>query len=190
MAETGYSENPVREERAWVPGADIPAPQEPSSRKQSDEERKARETGEQAREKVKSAQEEVKKRAGEAVESTKEQGYGMLSEQKTNAARELKKYSHALHSAAAQLHQEDGAFAGAVDGAAERLDSASRYMDEHSPEEVFQSVNNFAHRQPAVFWGGMLFAGLAISRFFKASQPSREQVSASGSQQLEEERIY
>lgn len=131
----------------------------------------------QAQENVNAAREEVTQRVSETVNAAKERGFGILSEQKGYASEELRKYGHALHSAAKQLQEEKGMFAETVDGAADRLDDASRYMEEHSPDEVIQSVNEFAHRHTGVFWGGMLFAGLAVSRFLKAGQSSEQSVS-------------
>ncbi len=125
-------------------------------------------------EELKNAQEELREKTGETVESAKKRGKDILDTQKTRASGELKKYGDALHSAASKLEEDDGMFAGAVHQAAGQLDKASHYIEEHPPEDVLRSVNGFAHRHSGIFWGGMLAAGLAASRFFKASQPSEE----------------
>lgn len=128
----------------------------------------------QTQENANAAKEEVSQKVSQTVNEAKDRGYDILSEQKGYASRELRKYGHALHSAARQLQEEKGMFADVVDGAAGRLDNASRYMEEHSAGEVAQSVNDFAHRHSGVFWGGMLFAGLTVSRFLKAGQSSEQ----------------
>ena len=128
----------------------------------------------QTQEKANAAREEVSQKLSQTVSEAKERGYHILSEQKGYASQELRKYGHALHSAAKQLQEEKGMFAEAVDEAAGRLDNASRYIEEHSAGEVVQSVNEFAHRHSGVFWGGMLFAGLGVSRFLKAGQSGEQ----------------
>lgn len=139
----------------------------------------------QAQENVNVARDEVKQKVSQTVNAAKDRGYSILSEQKGYASQELRKYGHALHSAAKQLQDEKGMFSEAVAGAAGRLDNASRYMEEHSPNEVVQSVNEFAHRHTGLFWSGMLFAGLAVSRFLKAGQ-SDEQSTQYTEQPVEE----
>lgn len=139
---------------------------------------------EQVKEEAKKTQEEVRKRAEETVESAKQRGKAVLNEQKRNASTELRKYGDALRSAAHTLKEEQGMFAGAIENAAGRLEKASNYIDEHPAEEIVESVNNFAHKHSGVFWGGMLFAGLLASRYFKASEDvGNEEASSAASPQ-------
>ncbi|MBD3318237.1 MAG: hypothetical protein GF344_20835 [Chitinivibrionales bacterium] len=117
--------------------------------------------------------EEAKKKTHEAVEKARERGRGFVGERQRTAAEEICKYGDALHEAARKLREDKAILAEGADKAAEQLDKASHYMKEHSPDDIFRSVNGYARKHPGVVWGSMLFAGFAFSRFFKASEHPR-----------------
>lgn len=121
---------------------------------------------------------EVRRKAGErgrrAVETARERGRSFLGGRQQSAAEEIGKYGDALRAAAQRLREERAVFAGATDAAAGQLDKASRYMKDHSPEDIVRSVNDYARRHPGAVWGSMLFAGFALSRLLSAPEQPRE----------------
>jgi hypothetical protein len=131
------------------------------------------EDGKRRGEDVRQMSEEAIRTSREAIKRARERGRGIVGGQQQTAADELGKYGDALHVAADRLRKENALFADTARSTAEQLDKASRYMKEHSPEEMLRSVNTYARRHPGALWGGMLFAGFALSRFFQASEQSR-----------------
>jgi hypothetical protein len=79
--------------------------------------------------------------------------------------------ANALHRVSAELRNEqDGAqVARVTDLIAERLDSAASMLQNKEPRDIIRGIENFARREPALFLGGCLLAGVVISRFLKAS---------------------
>ena len=130
-------------------------------------------SGERTEEKAKNAQERIDAKVAQTINETKQRGYHIMADQKHHAAQEFRKYGDAFHTAAQRLQEQNGAFADTIENAARQLDKASRYMDEHSTGEVFHSANDYARKHTGIFWGGMFFAGLAASRFFRASQSAQ-----------------
>jgi hypothetical protein len=99
-----------------------------------------------------------------------------LSRSGTNAtAQEFGRISNALHVAADKLHEHNDYFAGLVDNLAERSESASKFLTDRQPQEIFDAVQDFSRRNPYLTVGGMFAAGLALSRFLKAGRNNEPQ---------------
>jgi len=112
------------------------------------------------------------KQAGvETARRVKEKGEAFLGEHKHTAADSIHHCGDALRGAAQQLRErQDQTLASFAEKAADQLERMSGYLDSKQIEDIRNDVEGFARRQPQVFYGGMFAAGLALSRFFKASQ--------------------
>lgn len=114
------------------------------------------------------------KQAGkETIRRTREQGEAMIGEHKHNIASTMHDCSDALKNAAQSLREkQDPNVASFADAIAQRLENASSYLEGKQFNDIRMDLENFARQQPAVFHGAMFVAGLALSRFLKASQES------------------
>jgi hypothetical protein len=128
-----------------------------------------------------SSQEAVRQKAGETAEKAREagaeavhqaagQGAAFLDEQRTHVAEVMHHCSDAFRTAADDLRQKhDPNLASCAQALADRLDKGSNYMRNRQFQGIREDVENFARRQPQLFYGGLLVAGLVLSRFLKAS---------------------
>lgn len=92
---------------------------------------------------------------------------GPLTSARDMAADNVRRAAEALHAAAGSMGQGD-TFGGLIDAAASRLDDASDALRGRDLGRLVQDVNAFARRQPALFIGGALLAGIALGRFAAA----------------------
>jgi uncharacterized phage infection (PIP) family protein YhgE len=90
---------------------------------------------------------------------------------KAEGADQIAGISRAVHGAADELGKELPQTAGFIHSAAEKLESASSALSNHSVEELVSGFNNFARRQPAAAFAASVLAGFALSRFLKSSVP-------------------
>jgi hypothetical protein len=109
----------------------------------------------------------------------KEQGKTKLGEtldQRTNEAGvQARKMAQALRRSSEQLSNEgDGQqVAGLAEGVADRIERLGGYLERTSGAELVRDVEDFARRRPWMVAGMGLVAGLAASRFLKASSERR-----------------
>jgi ElaB/YqjD/DUF883 family membrane-anchored ribosome-binding protein len=109
----------------------------------------------------------------------KEQGKGKLGDtldQRTNQAGEqARKMAQALRQSGEQLRSqgEGEQAAGVAEGAADRFERLGGYLEKTSGDELLRDVEEFARRRPWMIAGIGLLAGLAASRFLKASSERR-----------------
>jgi hypothetical protein len=139
-----------------------------------------------------STTEDMRRKAGETASQLRqageekareaaEQGGAFLADQKEHVAEVMHHCGDAFQSAAEELRQKhDPNLASAAQALAERLERGSSYLRTRQLQGIREDVENFARNQPQLFYGGLLVAGLVLSRFFKASQsqPKRDRVSA------------
>lgn len=102
-------------------------------------------------------------------------GYGLMDEQKGAFARYASDWAKAMHTAADSLNKEGNATAGDyAHWAADNLDRFSEKLASSSTEEMTRKVTDFARERPALFMGGAILAGIALSQLFKTSrEPAR-----------------
>jgi hypothetical protein len=119
------------------------------------------------------------KMALEAGSVTVKQGARKLAEQQKQAgADQIGGVARAVHGAAREIEQKMPQAAGFIHDAATRLEGAAASLRERSVDDLMRSLNDFARTQPAVFFGGAVLAGFALSRFLKSSaSPSNERQS-------------
>jgi ElaB/YqjD/DUF883 family membrane-anchored ribosome-binding protein len=117
--------------------------------------------------------------AQEKAVELKEQGKGKLGEtldrRTTQAGGQARQMARALRQSGDQLRsQGDGQqAAGLAEGAAERMERLGGYLEQTSGDELLRDVEDFARRRPWMIAGLGLLAGLAASRFLKASSERR-----------------
>ena len=122
---------------------------------------------------------EKTKAALEAGSVTVKQGVRKLAEQQKQAgADQIGGVARAVQGAAREIEQKMPQAAGFIHDAATRLEGAAASLRERSVDDLMRSLNDFARTQPAVFFGGAVLAGFALSRFLKSSaEPSNERQS-------------
>ncbi len=114
----------------------------------------------------------------------KEQGKSKLGEtldQRTNeAGMQARKMAQALRRSGEQLSNEGDAqqAAGLAEGAADRIERLGGYLERTSGAALVRDAEYFARRRPWMVAGIGLVAGLAASRFLKASSERRYEASA------------
>jgi ElaB/YqjD/DUF883 family membrane-anchored ribosome-binding protein len=122
--------------------------------------------------------------AQERAVELKEQGKSKLGEtldQRTNEAGvQARKMAQALRRSGEQLSNEGNGqqVAGLAEGAADRLERLGGYLERTSGDELVRDLEDFARRRPWMVAGMGLVAGLAASRFVKASSERRYEGSA------------
>jgi hypothetical protein len=63
-----------------------------------------------------------------------------------------------------------------IHGAAARLEGAANTLQNRSIDDLIEEMRNFARARPAVFFGGAIIAGLALTRFLKSSGQGADDV--------------
>ena len=122
--------------------------------------------------------------AQERAVELKEQGKSKLGEtldQRTNeAGAQARKMAQALRRSGEPLSNEGNGQQAAelAEGAADRIERLGDYLERTSGAELVRNVEDFARRRPWVIAGMGLVAGLAASRFLKASAERRYDGSA------------
>jgi hypothetical protein len=124
-------------------------------------------------EKLSAAMESAQQKAVESLRPAKEGVQSFVERQKAMGAEQISGVASAVHGAARELERDMPGMARTVHDAATRLDRASASLRDGNPEEVLAAVGRFAREQPAVFFGGAVLAGFALSRFLKSSAARR-----------------
>jgi ElaB/YqjD/DUF883 family membrane-anchored ribosome-binding protein len=117
--------------------------------------------------------------AQEKAVELKDQGRSKLGEtldQRTSQAGEqVRKMAQALRQSGEQMRDqgEGGHVVGVAEGAADRFERLGGYLEQTSGDELLRDVEEFARRRPWMVAGMGLVAGIAASRFLKASSERR-----------------
>ncbi len=110
-----------------------------------------------------------------------------LDERTTQAGGQSRQIASVLRESGSQLRTQEGGnglqVAGITDAAAERVERFGVYLEHVSGDELLRDAEAFARRRPWMVAGMGLLAGLAASRFLKASAERRYTVTASGRRQ-------
>jgi vacuolar-type H+-ATPase subunit E/Vma4 len=129
---------------------------------------------------ARSAAKDIKDRARSAAatvaDNVKESARSAASEQKNQAAERLSGFADALRTAASDLDQRGQSVAsGFVRQAAEGLEHVSGAVRTHDLDDLVETVESFARRQPVVFLGSAVLAGFGLARFIKSSAERRRE---------------
>ena len=112
----------------------------------------------------------VKSAAATTAIKAKHEAGRFVSEKKEEAASRVEGYGSALHESARSFDRQDPNIAWMTDRAADKLQSVADYMRTSDLARLRGDCEGFAHRHPAVFFGGLFFAGLMLGNAIKASR--------------------
>ena len=112
---------------------------------------------------------QAKSNMAEATESAKAEARRIASQQKEAGADRLGEMAGAVHGAARTLETGMPQVASYVHGAAAQLEDAAKTLRHRSVDELIDGIGSFARAQPAVFFGGAVLVGLALTRFLRSS---------------------
>jgi ElaB/YqjD/DUF883 family membrane-anchored ribosome-binding protein len=130
-------------------------------------------------EQASSQMQEAASTAQEKASELKERGRGKLRDtldQRTNeVGGQARRLGETLRESTRHMREQgDGQqVAGMAEGAADRIEQLGGYLEQTSGEEVLRDLERFARRRPWMVAGIGLVAGLAASRFLKASSERR-----------------
>jgi hypothetical protein len=105
----------------------------------------------------------------EAAETAKAEARRIASQQKDVGADRLGDMAGAVRGAARSLESGMPQMASYVHDAAVRLEDAARTLRQRNIDDLVAEVGRFARSQPALFVGGAMLAGFALTRFLKSS---------------------
>ncbi|UOM34634.1 hypothetical protein [Acuticoccus sp. I52.16.1] len=133
-----------------------------------------------ASEKLHEAGESVKAGAREAAAEAQRTANSYADYGKTVAAGGLSDFASAVRRASDELSERDQDIAARfVSHAATSLEDIANSVSHTSVDDVVDTMKGFARRNPAVFVGGAVLAGLAVGRFLRSSgQRTPEMVAA------------
>jgi hypothetical protein len=99
---------------------------------------------------------------------------GVMQDQKNAGADYIFGVAQAINRAAGEFDQDIPQAARYIRKAGGQVESVASAVREREPRELLQDLEDFARRQPAVFFGGAMLLGFAALRFIK-SAPAGEQ---------------
>jgi ElaB/YqjD/DUF883 family membrane-anchored ribosome-binding protein len=138
----------------------------------------------QATSQVQDAAATAQEKAGELKEQGRSKLSDTLDERTTQAGGQARQMAQALRKSGGQLREqgESGQAVSVAEGAADRIERLGGYLEQVNGDELLRDVEDFARRRPWLVAGIGLAAGMAASRFLKASSERRYgSASASGS---------
>ncbi len=122
------------------------------------------------------AVDQATQQAGQMIDAVQQQASSLVSNQLGYASSQVSSVARALSAAGKELrNEEQGTLAQVTDQAATQLENISNYLSNGDINGIIYDVEDFARREPALFVGGALAAGILLARFFKSSQPSAPQ---------------
>jgi hypothetical protein len=124
---------------------------------------------------VSSSVDKAKSNIAEAAESAKAEARRIAHRQKDAGADRLGEVAGAVHGAARSLETGMPQMASYIHGAAARLEDAAKTLRHRSVDDLMDGIGSFARTQPAIFFGGAVLAGFALTRFLKSSSQSAGQ---------------
>ncbi|WP_209428244.1 hypothetical protein [Pararhodobacter sp. SW119] len=126
------------------------------------------------------AGEEVKHEAARTASELREQGSEIASsvmegadryarEQKDAGAQHVASVARAVERAADELEETSPELARHVHDAATSVERFSDRIRQGNVRDLIHDANDFARREPALFFGAAVIAGMALSRFLRSS---------------------
>ena len=117
----------------------------------------------------------VREQAYEAKEAGSQELRSQLDRRTTHVGRQASLLARELRKAGASLQAQDGdaGTARLTAGLAGRLERAGNYLERVSGDELLRDAEDLARRSPWLVAGAAAAAGLAASRFLKASSERR-----------------
>lgn len=115
------------------------------------------------------AAETLKREGAELLGTARHRAEGLAQEGVQAGAAQAKGIARAIHRAAEELERESPTLARTIHDAAGTVDGMARALRDRSPGEMLRGAEDFARRQPLVFFSAAALAGFAIARFARAS---------------------
>lgn len=122
------------------------------------------------------AKEKIDEAAG--LLSDRAQSFG--AQQKNLGAEQIKSFAGAVHMAAGELEAQMPGAASLAHSTADRLDAAAVALRERNINQLLNDIGEFARREPALFFGGAVAVGFALTRVLKSSVNSARVSDESG----------
>ena len=116
---------------------------------------------------------EVKHIAFDVAGQAKKTAELQLSGGKDRAAEAFVGVADALRHTGEHLRSQDNMLTDYVESAADKVEAASDYIQHRTLGQIIGDVENFARREPALFFGGSFLLGLLGGRFLKSSRSPR-----------------
>jgi hypothetical protein len=114
---------------------------------------------------------EVAEQATAARDRVARRGSEFVETQKSRAADEVQIFGAAVREAGQKLKEEGQEnVASYAEAVADEMERAGSYLRDRDVRRLRSDASRFARERPALFLGGMFLAGLAASRFLKASE--------------------
>lgn len=107
--------------------------------------------------------------AGAAKDAAFSQARGFFDSNRQTAASQIGAMAHALRNASAELEDRQEPLARAASRAADTIERFSRGLESRDLSDALHAAQDYARRQPALFFGGAFLLGIAAARFLKAS---------------------
>ena len=108
--------------------------------------------------------------AGEAAEVGREHANRRFEQGRERVGGEVEAVGSAVDRAAQRLHDENSPLASYADELAEQISHFSSTIQDTSLEDLAGRMRRLARENPGLFMMGSILAGVAASRFFKASE--------------------
>lgn len=130
--------------------------------------------GDEAKAQIRHTADKARHEATRVMDEAKERGQDMLAEQRQSAAGQLDGVANALRQTAQQLNrQNQPKLAEYAEWTAGCVEGCARTIRERDAGEMVDQVQDFARRQPGLFLGGAVVAGLLAARFMRSSEERR-----------------
>jgi ABC-type transporter Mla subunit MlaD len=113
--------------------------------------------------------EKAKSNITDAAETAKDHARRIAHQQKDAGADRLGEVAGAVHGAARTLEAGMPKVANYVHEAATQLEGVAKTLRHRSVDDLIEEIGGFARAQPAIFFGGAMLAGFALTRFLKSS---------------------
>jgi len=112
---------------------------------------------------------EVRQQSSEIASTAMEQAENYASEQKEAGAQHVANFARAVERAADELEASSPELAQYAQSAASTVTRFSDTLRQSNVRELLDEANDFARREPALFFGAAIVAGMALSRFLRSS---------------------
>ena len=124
---------------------------------------------------AKGATEQVQEQAGKVTDQARDYATNQLSSQKERAADTLGTVVDVLRQTSQQVREQDqGSVAQYIDKAADQAEQFARTVREQDLSQLLDSTEQWARRQPALFFGSTVAVGFLVTRFLKSSRPQQD----------------
>jgi len=135
----------------------------------------AADAGRQVKEKAGDVAHQAQRKVAQYARQAQTHGQTMLDQQREKVAGQMQTVGEAVRRAAEKFREDkDDNIAGYVDAAADEVQRLGQYLQRRDLGSLWRDAQQFGRRRPEWFLGGMFVAGLALTRFLKASAERHE----------------